>query len=279
MITLYNTFSNVFSKKIMRERTDFFLFNALISTIAFVTFMFLAINAKCFSFYTVIMGALFAFITIISQFTGIQAMRFGSMANTVMFKSCGMLIPAIAGILFWHEEVSYLQIVGVTIIVISFIIGADLKEKNKMTLKWFFYAVLVFISAGMTGVVQKIHQGSSHRDERFALLFIAFFIMGISSWIMFFISGKRNNNTYSIRITPKFFILFAATGVCFSFMHAANLYLSGTLPGIFFFPIVNGVPTVLCGLVSVLIMKEKLNRAQVISLIIGTIGIIILGIS
>ncbi|MBE7067175.1 MAG: hypothetical protein E7385_06455 [Ruminococcaceae bacterium] len=280
MLTLYNLFSDIFSRRIIQTQSDFFTFNTGMSAVASVVFLVLALIEGSCSLYTLIVGLVFAVVTLAAQFATIQAMRYGSMANTAMFNSCGMLIPTIAGFIFWREKASWIQIIGVVIIIVSFVIGADLKTREKMKIKWFGYALLLFVCAGLTGVIQKVHQTSEYKNERFSLLFVAFIVMGITSLIMMFINRRKDNaaGTKAARLTPKYIILFLLTGVCMSFVHPANLYLSGVLPGVCFFPIINGSPIILCGVLSVFIMKEKISHTQFISFVIGTVGIIVLSL-
>jgi len=116
MLTLYNLFSDIFSRRIIQTQSDFFTFNTGMSAVASVVFLVLALIEGSCSLYTLIVGLVFAVVTLAAQFATIQAMRYGSMANTAMFNSCGMLIPTIAGFIFWREKGSWIQIIGVVII-------------------------------------------------------------------------------------------------------------------------------------------------------------------
>ncbi|MGI6530328.1 MAG: hypothetical protein ACOX3J_11750 [Clostridia bacterium] len=277
---LYSSFSNVFSKKMMKNSSDFFLFNASVSLVGALVFLVLTIRDGNVSLFTFLFGIAFMAITFLSIFSNIQALKHGSMACTVMFGSCGMLIPAIAGVIFWKEDISILQIIAAFIIAISFVIGADLKHMEKVTLKWFGFAFALFIFAGLTGILQKMHQSSQHSDERFFMLFVAFINMSVVSYLIYLKSRKKDKEYINyLKITPaKAAVVSIVTGLCLSFVHPVNLYLSGVLPGIFFFPIINGSSTVLSGIVSVVVMKEKLKREQAISFIVGIIGIVLLSI-
>ncbi len=278
MLSLYMCLTNAFSKRIMRNNADFFLFNTILSVVASFLFLAAAGGLKRVSWYTVLLGILFAAITLTGQFASLKAFNCGPMSYTVLFNSCGMLIPAVAGALFWHESVSWLQAAGVAVLVIGFGIGTNFKKYQNVSLRWLCFALLLFFCAGMTGVLQKIHQTSPYQEERFSLLLIAFALMGLASFCCFL--KERSTDKGKRRVPFKAAVLFPCllAGVCLGFVNAANLYLAGKLPSVLFFPLVNGGSTILCGVLSLAVMKERLNRTQLISFVIGSLGVIFLGL-
>ncbi|MBE7045409.1 MAG: hypothetical protein E7397_07745 [Ruminococcaceae bacterium] len=68
------------------------------------------------------------------------------------------------------------------------------------------------------------------------------------------------------------------TGVVIGAVNHINLYLSGKMPGVIFFPIVNGGVIILSGLVAMLVFRERLDKKQQIGLVVGIIATCLLGI-
>ena len=138
-----------------------------------------------------------------------------------------------------------------------------------------FYLYNLIVS-GAVGVVQKTHQSSIHKGEKFSFLCVTFFIMCIFSLIMYLMSKKHNED---LKINLKTIFFCGAIGIFTAFNHAANLYLSGKLDSMFFFPVFNGAFTVVCFVISILLLKEKLNLSQKLSFVLGIVGIILLGLA
>lgn len=56
-----------------------------------------------------------------------------------------------------------------------------------------------------------------------------------------------------------------------------NLYLSGALPSILFFPIMNGGLILLSSLAGWIVFREKLTRSQIFSLLLGVVAVCLIG--
>ena len=74
------------------------------------------------------------------------------------------------------------------------------------------------------------------------------------------------------RVRPDVTTLLAAgSGAALGTVHSLNLYLSGVLPAILFFPIANGGLILMTAAVSMVIFREKLNVKQWVGLIMGVV--------
>ena len=68
-----------------------------------------------------------------------------------------------------------------------------------------------------------------------------------------------------------------AAGLCLGLHHKMNLYLSGVLPSILFFPIMNGGLILLSSLAGWIVFREKLTRSQIFSLLLGVVAVCLIG--
>ena len=82
------------------------------------------------------------------------------------------------------------------------------------------------------------------------------------------IKDKRDN-IKRVKYSLYDWLLMIITGVIIGAINLINLYLSGKMPSVIFFPIVNGGVIVLSGLAAILFFKEKLSVKQTIGLILG----------
>ncbi|MBP3703848.1 MAG: EamA family transporter [Lachnospiraceae bacterium] len=130
--------------------------------------------------------------------------------------------------------------------------------------------VLAFVFQGIIGIIQKIHQSSSHKNELMIFLAVAFLFSCIFSGVI----SKGGKSEFKFSKTEYTFAVIC--GVCTFLMNYINLKLSGLIPSQIFFPLVNGGAIILTSIVSVVIFKEKMNKQQLIGLIGGLVSLILI---
>ena len=133
-----------------------------------------------------------------------------------------------------------------------------------------------FVSWGLVGVCQQIHQNSSFAGELDGFLLWAFILSTLIFAAIWAATPKRGTEPgYRIKSSATVYIIVA--GLFIGAINKINLFLSGAMNPVIFFPIVNGGVIVLSSLAAILIFREKLSKSQLSGLIIGTISILCLG--
>ena len=162
---------------------------------------------------------------------------------------------------------------------ISFVCAMD-KKNNKagVSLKWFLYCLIAFVANGSIGVMQKIHQNSSHKGELSVFLITAFLVSTIFSMIMIPMFRKKEGSmtVLSKEKAKKFAIVGIICGIFIAFCNQINMFLSGVMPSVVFFPVVNGAAMILTAIIGVLFLKERFSKKQWIGLVLGTAAIFLL---
>ena len=127
------------------------------------------------SVFTIVIGVAFGAVTALQGITNIAALQVGPMSYTSVIISFSTLISSLSGVMFFDESLGWAQIVGMVLMLASFVLAAksDVDEK-KANLKWLFLCLIAFVATGGIGVMQKVHQSSEYRDELNAFLIIAF---------------------------------------------------------------------------------------------------------
>ena len=281
--TFKNSYYNFFGKKLLKTNGDTILFNVIccIGSVAFfgiaVYLMGESIIVSPFSF---LLSIAFAAVTVAAQYFGLLSMNLGPMSFSVLFTYLSAMIPTVFGCIYRNELPQIQQIIGLILMVITFILSVDLSENSGMTLKWILVVSGSFVGMGMIGVFQTVHQVSEYRNEINGFLFWAFvfsFIMFALLYIPYMIKDKKQNKKRE-KYNLKDWSLMLITGVIIGAINLINLYLSGKMPSVIFFPIVNGGVIVLSGLASLLIFKEKVSGKKLAGLIIGIIATCLIGI-
>jgi len=276
--TLKNAYYNYFGKNQLQESQDSFLFNA-VCCIGSVVFFLLTGAPMKVSAYSLLLSVIFAAVTVGAQYFSLLAMSLGSMSYSVLFTYLSMLIPTFFGVICYRQPVSVTQVLGLVLMIITFFLSVDLKKDSKLSLRWLIAALACFVTWGLVGVCQLVHQNSAYAEELNGFLLWTF----IFSTVMFsglYLASKRKQKNRQSTFSPigKDGVLAILTGVVIGAVNHINLYLSGKMPGVIFFPIVNGGVIILSGLVAMLVFRERLDKKQQIGLVVGIVATCLLGI-
>ena len=280
--TFKNIYYNYFGKNLTKTNKDTIFFNVIgsIGTVAFfAAAMIISESSFKVSLYTFISAIVFGFITTAAQYFCLLSMSLGSMSFSVLFTYLSALIPTIFGCIYRNAMPTALQVIGLVLMVITFILSIDFDEKSGMSIKWLLAVTGSFLGMGLVGVCQTVHQTSEYAGEINGFLFWAFtfsLVFFILLFIPYCIKSKSKGEYKKYRAID--WISMIITGIFVGTINLLCLYLSGKLPSVIFFPIVNGGVIILSGLASIFVFKEKLPKKKIAGLIIGIIATCIIGI-
>ncbi len=245
------------------------------------------------SLFTLLLGLAFGIVTGTQYLFSFMAISVGPWAYTAIISSLSTLIPTTSGWIFWGEPVSIFQVFGIIFLVGCLLLSTDTSsaENKKISFKWLFYAIITFITTGLIGVLQKIHQTSPYKGEGNAFLIIAFIISMLFSFVFFAtdifkeknvsVAKKLNSNEYAEKkvglnsyFSVIWILLIAFIGISAAVNNKLNLYLSGVFPTAFFFPITSGTSLLLTTLFAVVVFKEKLKKKQWLGFAFGVISFV-----
>ena len=230
-----------------------------------------------FSVFSVLLGALLAVANILSLEGILKAQACGSFAYTTVIVALSAIIPSMSGPVLFGEKVTFSQFVGIALMVICILLSParDEGEKRSFSLKWLLFCAVAFVFSGAVGVVQKIHQNSAaHKAEMPALLLTCFFVSFVLSGIKLIIERGRTKKSGERlhKLTPAVVLFPAVAGLCFAFPHTINLFLSGRLASVVFFPTMNLCPMMLTMLYAVFGFRERLTAKQWAGIAVGVLS-------
>lgn len=264
-VVLQNGIFNSVCKKHLKTNDDIYKFNIFVYAVCLLIFGILTLN-ESISLYTVLLGVLFGVVTALSNLYKMLALSKGPMHITLLITTSSMIIPTLSGV-FFGEKFSLFKILLVLILIYFIYLSIGKSKEGKINKSWGIYCLLAFILMGSIGIIQKIHQTSSHKSEISGFLFVSFFISLIISGLR--VKDKKNFKDKKILIP-----LAMICGVCTFTMNFLNLKLSGLLPSQLFFPLVNGSAIVLSSVMSAVLFKERLSKRQTVGLIGGILSLI-----
>lgn len=260
------------------KRSGVYIFNAICSGAAGIVLLLWGGFGSA-SLFTVVLALVFGLLTALEGIAHCEAFAVGPMSYTNVICSFASVISAMTGFLFYDEKITWSQIVGIILMLISFILATEKSEdEKKANGKWLVLSIISLVAIGLIGTMQKVHQESSYRSELNAFLIIAFFVSTVICSVVFLIlrgkEEKTQNGGKTLSVMMVAIILFA--GICVAANNKFNLYLSGVMDSAVFFPIVNGGGLVLSTLAAVILFKERLSLKRWVGLISGIISVIFL---
>ncbi len=255
-------------------------YNCIVSLLSAVTLVFLSSELKA-SLFTIVLAVIFGLITLIQQITNLYALENGPFSYTTVLISLSTLIPTLSGAIFWKEKLSYIHFIGIVLLIICFVLSVNKdKSNNKASVKWLVYSLIAFVSTGLIGVMQKVHQTSEFKSELDSFLVIAFICSFLFSGVYSIFLCKNNKNrdvANQKKINSSIpVILMVISGIFVALNNKFNLYLSGVMDSAVFFPVVNGGGLVLSSVAAVVIFREKLSIKQWIGISVGIVSVVLL---
>jgi drug/metabolite transporter (DMT)-like permease len=265
-MVIQNCILNKVCKKELQTADHVYRFNILTYIVCIILFGIVALSGGI-SLFTLCIGLLFGVVTAFSNYYKMLSLSNGPMHITLLITTSSMIIPTMSGI-FFGETFSLPKLCVVVVLIFFIYLSLEKKSNSRINKRWLIFCSLAFIFQGSIGVLQKIHQSSSHKNETGSFLFIAF----ICSLVYSNIRAKKSFK--ALNFTKKHIWFALICGICTFGMNFLNLKLSGILPSQLFFPIVNGSAIILSSLMSILLFKEKLTKKQIIGLCGGLVALI-----
>ena len=277
---IVNVIRKYYTKNVGSTVTHVFLFGSAVSGVSAITLLFWG-GFGTASRFTVILAIIFGLISAVQNLTNLKAFSTGPMSYTTIIISFSTLISTLSGVLFFGEDMKAAHIVGIVLMLISFLLAVEKKsDEGGFSAKWLVLCTVTFLMTGAIGVMQKIHQHSEHRAELNSFLIIAFCVAFIVPLVLAPVFAKKEQVRLGISIcgVKHAFILLVALliigGVCIAANNKLNLFLSGAMESAIFFPVMNGGTLMLTTLGALLIFKERLSKRQTIGLVGGIVSLI-----
>lgn len=275
MAVVKSSIYNNYAKKESPDMGGIFRFNAVSYGVAVIVALCCGIGVSL-SAATVFSAIFYALIVCSLQGLSVYAMRIGPMSATTLMVLYGMIIPSIAGPIFWKEKFGLMQGIGILLVLASMWLLRDNGTENKSaSKKWGFFAIICFFLSGFAGLAEKIHQSTDGRNERTMFLFIAYLIMFLISVVGIIITKKNSKKAESLKSVT---VNGGISGIIIGFYALINLTLAGNLDSMIYYPVANGGALILTVLMSVAVFKEKCTKRYIGGFIIGFLSIMLLSL-
>lgn len=278
-ITL-STGRNLFSKRISKipfGSKEFFLHQFVIFVFGGIAVSLLGqIHWKAVSPLTLICAVIYGAVLVCAQWFYTSALSYGNTSLCSTVYSMGFIIPTVSGALFWSENFTFIDLIGVLFAVITIVFSKNSsKDSDKTAFKRFFTPLFIaMLGSGTLGIVQKIHQKSPFANERGTLILIAFILASTFSLAASLLCKNKCGEDI-----PKHTLPFASLiGLFFGCCNLLNTTLAGLLDTAIFFPTLNIGIIFLTTLSGAILYREKITRRELTVLLCGSASILLLNI-
>ncbi len=201
-----------------------------------------------------------------------KALETGDMSVTTLTGNSSMIVSTILGTIIWKESIALLQIVGMLLLFITLILCLNVSGEGRFEKAWKYYVILFFLCASSVGLIFKFFSKNVGNEYAGDMMIFSALVMTVGNAILCFIRKEHDKVTVS-----KQEIIFALLcGIVSCAYNRLNIYLSGALPSIIFFPILNGAVFIFAVLAGALIFKERVTRRQTIAFSIGGVGMLLI---
>lgn len=228
------------------------------------------------SLFTILLACVFGLVIVAQTIFTLKALECGPMSYTNVICSFSTIITALSGAMFFGEALTVTHIIGIALMVVSFLLAVEKQSGQKATsLRWLLYCVIAFLCTGGIGLMQKVHQSSVFKEELNAFLVIAFGVSALATLPLLLAAPKPATKTDS-KGTVVLIICLVLSGISIALNNKWNLYLSGAMDSAVFFPIVNGGGMALNALAAVIFFREKPTIRQWLGIALGIASVLFL---
>ncbi|MEE1048064.1 MAG: EamA family transporter [Clostridia bacterium] len=259
----------------MKEQTQTFMFNAFVSFVWFSGLLMIRNVNLEFSSGAILFGILYGAVQAVFLYFKMQAMANGPVSISTLIGTCSFVLSTVLGMVIWDESITVLQGIGLTFLMCSLMLSVKTNEgsSKKMTFEWLLYCIGFFVASASVGIVFKMFSKSSSGNAT-DMMIVASLVMTISFLAL---SKPYSDGKFKISLTGRDIIYATACGTVSCAYNRLNIYLTGALPSIVFFPIFNGGVIFLSLITGLVLFKEKLSKKQIIGFVIGLISLMLAG--
>lgn len=202
------------------------------------------------------------------------AILHGSLSLTSLVISYSLIFPTFWGIIFLNESISVTFIIGLALLMVSLFLINSKKGDGKITLSWVFFALLAFLGNGAGATVQLVQQRDFGGEYKSEFMIVALVAVAIVLFVVAALS-ERGDVLACTRLGG------IEMALCGLFNGASNLFVMlivVRMNASIAYPIISAGGIILTWVVSRFIYKERLSRAQNISLILGIASVVFMNI-
>jgi drug/metabolite transporter (DMT)-like permease len=195
---------------------------------------------------------------------------------TSFFMKLGLLVPLALSLLLFHERPGLLQIIGLLVVLVSirFFSGNQNMDESAADVSLLLLLAVLFTN-GMSDSMAKIYSTYGVLNEEPVYFFVLFLVASLVTLCLLVHERNTNGNKLSLRDLAAGILV----GIPNYFSSVLLLKALNGIPAFIVYPVFSSGTILIVTLISSLFFHEKLNRRQLIGLVLILISIVFLNLS
>ena len=215
-----------------------------------------------------ICGVLFVAALVLMQ----KSIESNGAVMTSAFSKLGLIVPLLMSVVFFGEKPGLFQIIGTLIVLCAMWVINQKKGAGNITAPIILVIVLVF--TGLADSMAKIFDRVGTRDQDSLYILFVFATALVLTVLLFFSEKRRTGKTAQL----KDFAAGIAVGIPNYFSSLLLLKTLSVFPAFIVYTVFSTGALVLVSIVGVAFFKEKLQKNQIVGLLMVVIALVMLNI-
>jgi len=214
-----------------------------------------------------------------ASFCSIYAMKSGTVSLGSMFGTAGLIIPVIAGVLFFNSPVAPMQIIGLVLFFFSayLLIGSSKTVYSNFSYKTLLLLLGSLLANGCTMLAQQMFTRYVPDGEVSVFSFLSFGIITVLTGISYAVlNTAQKEKTQSTKLTKPLIVCCVALAVSVFVINQLATMSTALISPVILFTFINGGGTIISTFVAAIVYKEKINKSTVFGILIGVISLVII---
>ncbi len=212
-------------------------------------------------------------------FCGIYAMKSGTVSLASMFSTAGLLVPVLAGALWFDQPVQPLQIAGIGLF---FVAAWLLMRSSRAAYPAFSFktvALLVgsMLSNGVTMLAQQLYTRYVPSGSVALFSFVSFACVALLGLPLALVLRRLpEERSRPLRLNRTLLLCGAALAGALFVINQLATTLTTALPPVVLFTVINGGATIISTLVAAILYGERLTVRSVAGVLLGILSMVII---
>ena len=204
----------------------------------------------------------------------VLAVATGSLSLSSLLVSYSLMLPAVYGLIFLGDPVTFGLIPGMILLMVSLLL-INKREKNaKISLKWVIFVTAAFVGNGMCTIVMNMQQMKFDGAYKNEFMIMALMIVTAVMAVLCLCKERKNLKQYA----KTGWLPASASGILNGMVNLFVMLLTGKMPISVMFPLISAGGLIVTYLVSKFVYKEKLTRLQFAGFVMGLAAVVFLNL-
>ena len=214
-----------------------------------------------------------------ASFCSIYAMKSGTVSLGSMFGTAGLIIPVIAGVLFFNTPVAPMQIIGLVLFFFSayLLIGSSKTVYSNFSYKTLLLLLGSLLANGCTMLAQQMFTRYVPDGEVSVFSVLSFGIIAVLTGISYTVlNTAKKEKAPNAKLTKPLIVCCVALAISVFVINQLATMSTTLISPVILFTFINGGGTIISTFVAAIVYKERINKSTVFGILIGVISLVII---